>query len=461
VRISRDSKGEGLGVDRQERDCRDWCARHGWRVGEVYEDNDVSAYGRKKRPAFTRMVDDLKNGVRDGIVVWAADRLSRRPAELESVIDIVEAIGAPVASVTSGDYDLGTEDGRLVARIVGAVARKEGDALSRRIRRKHVELAEEGKLAGGGRRPFGFTADRMHVNKREAKLVREATERVLAGESVRGIARDWAARGITPADSDGQWWPSNLRRMLLSPRIAGLRDLPGVGPVDAVWPGIITPDERVRLQAVFADENRRTLVRGTKYPLSGFVFCQQCGERMVSRPTMEGVRKYCCARIPGRPGACGKTTIVAEPVEQLAEAAVVAALESSAAVRQQRSTRAAQKAAAAKGEPRDPVAWLAEIDDRESKLAEQAAQGKLAPTMLTKLAAAIENERAQARSALAAEESAKPVVADPESVARSWPKLSFEKKRAVMGVLVDRVVIGPGRRGFNRFDPSRVRIDWK
>ena len=53
-----------------------------------------------------------------------------------------------VAVVSGGDYDLTTPDGRFTARIVGAVARKESEDRSRRVRRKHLELAEQGKPAG-------------------------------------------------------------------------------------------------------------------------------------------------------------------------------------------------------------------------------------------------------------------------------------------------------------------------
>jgi hypothetical protein len=41
VRISSDRGGAGLGVARQEEDCRALCARLGWRPVEVYADNDV------------------------------------------------------------------------------------------------------------------------------------------------------------------------------------------------------------------------------------------------------------------------------------------------------------------------------------------------------------------------------------------------------------------------------------
>ena len=70
--------------------------------------------------------------------------------------------------MTAGEFDLCTPEGRLTARIVGSVARKESEDKSRRIRRKHVELAKAGKVSGGGRRPFGFESDRVTIREDEA-----------------------------------------------------------------------------------------------------------------------------------------------------------------------------------------------------------------------------------------------------------------------------------------------------
>jgi site-specific DNA recombinase len=124
-RISKDSAARGLGVARQEKDCRKWAAEHGWPVAEVFTDNDISAYSGKRRPAFERMVEGLKTGQLDAIVVWHPDRLTRSPKELEGIIEVIEATGAAVGTVTAGQYDLTTATGRMTARIVGDVARFE------------------------------------------------------------------------------------------------------------------------------------------------------------------------------------------------------------------------------------------------------------------------------------------------------------------------------------------------
>ncbi|MBA2386545.1 MAG: recombinase family protein, partial [Acidimicrobiia bacterium] len=189
-RISRDPSGAELGVRRQEQDCRAIAEREGWNVIEILVDDDRSAYSGKPRPAYQRLCELLKEEAVGVLVAWHPDRLTRQPRELEDLIDLLESTNTKVRTVQTGEYDLGTPSGRMAARIVGAVARHESEHKSARLRRKHEELAEQGRLSGGGTRPFGYDDDRLTVRTSEAKIIRDLTRRTLAGESLRSMAAD-------------------------------------------------------------------------------------------------------------------------------------------------------------------------------------------------------------------------------------------------------------------------------
>ncbi|NYI46303.1 DNA invertase Pin-like site-specific DNA recombinase [Nocardioides aromaticivorans] len=51
TRISQDRTGAGLGVDRQEQDCRAKAEELGLDVVAVFSDNDTSAYRPRSAPA--------------------------------------------------------------------------------------------------------------------------------------------------------------------------------------------------------------------------------------------------------------------------------------------------------------------------------------------------------------------------------------------------------------------------
>lgn len=231
VRISSDPTGDELGVRRQEKAARAFCERLGWVVVDVFTDDDRSAYSGKPRPEYLRLLDAIRGGAVDAVVAWHPDRLHRSPRELEDFIDLIEATGAKVATVEAGEYDLATPSGRLAARIVGAVARGESEHKSSRIRAKMEQLAAAGAVGGGGTRPFGYEADRVTVREDEAEAIRDAARQVIAGIPLRRICMTWNEQNITTS-TGGAWRLGTLRRMLLSPRIAGLRQ--HRGEVEAV-----------------------------------------------------------------------------------------------------------------------------------------------------------------------------------------------------------------------------------
>jgi site-specific DNA recombinase len=114
-RISQDGEGQGLGVARQEADCRRLAERRGWDVVEVYVDNDLSAYSGKARPGYQRLLADIEAGKVEAVVAWHPDRLHRSPVELEAFIDLVERSGVGVETVQAGRVDLATPAGRMNA----------------------------------------------------------------------------------------------------------------------------------------------------------------------------------------------------------------------------------------------------------------------------------------------------------------------------------------------------------
>ena len=132
LRISQDHTGEALGVSRQLEDCREFAAKLDWPVVEVYTDNDISAISGKVRPDYHRMLRDVEAKKITAIVAWSPDRLYRRLADLENLIPVIEGHGITVRTVKAGDLDLTSAYGRMLARILGAIATGEGEVKAER-----------------------------------------------------------------------------------------------------------------------------------------------------------------------------------------------------------------------------------------------------------------------------------------------------------------------------------------
>lgn len=456
MRISDDREGTGLGVQRQRDDCAALVERHGWTLAGDYTDNDTSAYHGKARPEYERLLADVEAGIVDAVVAWSSDRLTRHPRELETLVELVERTGVALDTVTSGTFDLTNPEGRAYARIAGAMARQESERKSVRARRKAEELAAAGKVGGGGTRPFGFEDDRVTVRPDEAELIREATERVISGEPLRAIMRDWQDRDIRPVGG-GMWRTSSLRRLLGSPRIAGLREHRGEVVGEACWDGIITPAQHERLKAILTDPTRRTtpvLVR--KYLLTGgLLVCGRCGAGMVARPKEDRRRQYVCAKGPDF-GGCGRMASLAEPLEDEVRDQVFAVLAGD-------GLAAAIDAATRETEDADAADQLREARERLDDLAAMYADASIgksewltARKPLTEKIETLESRLSRAdRVGMLAT-----VSADQDELAATWKARDVVWRRALLETVVDSVVLHPAVKGRNRFDPSRVEVVW-
>jgi DNA invertase Pin-like site-specific DNA recombinase len=300
LRQSRDQNGSGLAVARQREDCLKLCRDRDWEPAE-YVDNDISAYSGKRRPAYERMLTDIKAGKLDAVVAWDLDRLHRRPIELEHFMELADQHRLALATV-SGDTDLGTDSGRLFARIKGAVARAEGERKSARQRRAQLQAAQRG-LPAGGPRAFGYERDGITIREPEAKALRNAYASLVAGKSMVGIARDLDAAGFVTARLGKQFNHSAARAVLVNPRNAGLRAYRGeiVGP--AVWPAIVDEETWRTAHALLTDSERR---RGPgssarKWLLGGLALCGRCDDGTTVKVTYReadakgrNVRAYRC-----------------------------------------------------------------------------------------------------------------------------------------------------------------------
>ncbi len=376
VRISQDRTGAGLGVARQEHDCRALCERKGWDVAGVYPDNDVSAFSGRPREQWRRLLADIAAGRIDAIVCWHVDRLTRTPRELEDVIDLHDQRSIDLATVT-GEVDLATPTGRLVARTVGAAARHESEHKGERRRRAARQAAEQGKPARSGQRGYGYAPDKVTVIEHEAEILRECARRVLTGESVRGVAADLNTRGIHTATGRA-WTPTSLRGVLISARISGRREYtpielyqnntrPTTGEITATgtWPAIITPARSDRLRALLTAPGRGPATTARRYLLSGIFRCGICGHPMHGR-VHNGKPRYQCIKDPGKPG-CGKMAVYAHLADDEARDKILTALQEStpllpALIRH-------HQAEAHTGDSEDIGAKLRDIDAQREELA--------------------------------------------------------------------------------------------
>jgi site-specific DNA recombinase len=470
VRISSDPTGTGLGVTRQEEDCRALCARHGWQVTGVYCDNDVSAYSGKRRPEWERLNADVIAGHVDAIACWHVDRLTRAPRELEDVIDLADRHQVELATCT-GEIDLSSPTGRLVARMLGAAARHESEHKAERQRRQARQAAEQGK-PHSGQRGYGYSRDRSQVIEAEAEVIRDCARRALAGQNIKSLAADLNARGITTVEGR-PWSRQGLRLVLVSARISGRREYrpadshrPGAAPMigeitaTGCWPSIISPEDSDRLRALLYKGPGEPQMRSARYLLSSIFRCGLCGSKLVGR-AISGKPRYQCVKDPGRTG-CGKVAVMAGLAEREARDQILTALNDSPGLLDALLRR--HLAGTTGPDGTDPGAQLRRIDERRDQLAADWARGDITRRDWATARRVLDTEAERLTSRLARSTQARALTHFAALDGDMWqrwehPSMTRAARRALIQACVTSIDVHPANPA-RRWDPDRIRPDW-
>jgi len=144
----------------------------GWTpLTDKYDDGGFSG-GDTDRPALQRLLQDVRTGKVDVIVIYKIDRLTRSLADFAKLVDLFDRHNVSFASVTQ-QFNTATSMGRLMLNVLLSFAQFEREVTSERIRDKIAASKRKGLWVGGAI-PIGYqTHDRkISINKPEAEQVR-------------------------------------------------------------------------------------------------------------------------------------------------------------------------------------------------------------------------------------------------------------------------------------------------
>ncbi|PBC54902.1 recombinase [Rhodococcus sp. ACPA1] len=455
-RISQDRAGAGLGVERQEADCRVLADQLGWNVAHVYVDNDVSAYGSKPRPQYVAMLEAFESGQYQGLLSWHTDRLYRSIPDLSKLVEVCDSNNVEIRTVKAGQIDLSTSTGRLNATMFASIQRYEVERSAERIKSAKQQQALDGKFRGGPR-PFGYKDGGMDLEPREADALRNAAEQFLRGVSLMSIARQWEESEIRTARGGARWTVTALRKVLSRARNAGLVEQGDriVGP--AQWPPIFDADTLHAIRAVIADPSRRVSTSyERKHQGAGIYRCGVCGEPMkVYTMRGGGTGSYKSYRCSAKPHLSQRK----EPLDDYIDRVVVARL-----------SREDAALVLDRGKGVDVVALQAERDglqSRKNQLATLFTGGAIDGMQLKAGSADLQAKIDELDGKLASARQSSPLadlVLAGDELQAVWERLSADVRGKVIAHLMSVTIlpVGSGQRPKGGgLDVGRVAIEWR
>lgn len=280
-------------LDAQLESCEAYIKSQGggWRAIDThYADGGISG-GTLDRPAMQALIEDIKAGLVDIVVVQKIDRLSRSLSDFTRLIDLFEAHDVTFVSVTQ-HFNTTDSMGRLTLNILSSFAQFEREITAERIREKIAGAKRRGMWTGG-HTPLGYTVKdrKLILEPEEAATVRMIFERFVRVGSITDLARALAAEGVT--NKRGKpIYKSGLYTLLQNPVYLGKVLLRGE-TFEGQHEAIIGQALWDKVQSIFQVSPRSRAARSrARVPalLKGLIFTE--GRAMTPTHTRKGDKIY-------------------------------------------------------------------------------------------------------------------------------------------------------------------------
>ena len=311
-------QGESVSIENQRTMLRKYAEEHGIEIHGEYIDDGISGT-TFDRPEVQRLLDDAKTGVINTIIVKDLSRFGRNYIEVGKYVDYVfPAFGIRFIAIQDNVDTANRDSGAMeMMPIMNVFNEWHAANTSKKIRAVKRSNAREG-IYTAKKASYGY---KMGTDKKRAPVIDEETAPVVkrifemyaSGKSPRKIAETLNLEGVpSPAtyayekfgqkakpDAVGLWSAITIREML--DKIIYIGHMPQLRWTSLSYKNhkrfrkneeewavvynthepIISPElwDKVHQRRKSVAQGRKTKV-GYTHPLSGFLFCADCGNKM-------------------------------------------------------------------------------------------------------------------------------------------------------------------------------------
>ncbi|WP_439495822.1 recombinase family protein [Bosea sp. (in: a-proteobacteria)] len=301
-------------------------AHEGWRLlPGLYDDGGLSG-ASLERPALQQLLEVVKQGGIDIIVVYKVDRLTRSLADFAKLVELFDEHGVSFVSVTQS-FNTTSSMGRLTLNVLLSFAQFEREVIGERVRDK-ISASKQKGLWVGGPVPLGYRSEskRLLVDDNEANLVRFIFTLYRDLGSIRAVVEQLDRDG-TRTRKGYRFGPGPIAAMLKNRFY--LSEIVWQGQIHrGEHPAIVDRElfEAVQAQLASAAVERQGRARNSAFILAGLLY-DDAGNRMSpSHTRKDGVRyRYYVSQalLQHRKARAGSVARISAPE---VEAAVTAAL---------------------------------------------------------------------------------------------------------------------------------------
>lgn len=293
----------GHSLDEQEDRLKKLCEFKDYEIYKVYREEGVSAKDTN-RPKFKEMIQDMKDGKINKIVVYKLDRLTRSIQDLENICKMLEEYNCDLESVAE-EINTGNANGKFFIRMLTILAQLEIERTSERTKFGLIGAAKKGHISG--QPALGYTkkdkSKKLVIDELESDVVKRIFSMYLEGSSVCHICDIFNEENVL-----NKHWATTTVDKILSNKIYigsiehGKRDKKNTQIFEDVVPAIIdkTTFECVQKRK---EKNLKNYKRKRTYIFMQKILCSKCHKIMGGESSTSGTgakhiyyKCNCCKR---------------------------------------------------------------------------------------------------------------------------------------------------------------------
>lgn len=320
IRVSTEEEKQLHAFEKQRDEARLAVSQQGWTFVREYADEGKTGTDTKHRDGYRQLFEDLAADTFDVVVIKSQDRLMRNVKDWYLFISRMQDNGKKLYMYMENRFF--QSDDSLITGIKAILAEEYSRDLSKKILNSNAHRKATGRSIITNGTVWGYDQrdGELYVNEEEAAIVRRIFSLYVAGNGVRKIKNILDSEGVV-SKRGTKIGLTTLKRMIKNPLYIGNvvmnkshmdfdtktnKTLP-----ESEWiihenrvPPIIDKEtfelaNRIKKANTIETNGLKRGVRKSTYPLSGKIFCGQCGSvyhRVQYIVNGEKVAYWVCAR---------------------------------------------------------------------------------------------------------------------------------------------------------------------
>ena len=456
----------------------------------TFVDNGFSG-GNTDREGFQKMMQKIEQGKITKVIVYRLDRISRSLSDFVNILATFKKYGVEFCS-TQEAFDTGSPYGELIVKILAVFAEFERNSIIQRVTQAYEHRSSMGFYMGG-RKPYGFELEPTVINNVKTKKLSPipeeieqiqyiydtyAVEQVSLGRLLKNLVENdikplsgggWTTAKLSTiiknpiyvrADNRGYEYFQMHNAEIISPPEAfdGIHGIQIYGktkhePDNSDWSdikvvvmtheGVVDSDVWLKSQNKLARNKQiKNAVSNKTSWLGGKIICGRCGRTMTTIKGKTGsgeIRRYftCTGKTHFKDCKGTKGTIYAESLEDMVYTEIANKLETLKTIR----TSSKKNLLPEINELRNK---LKSIELSQNKIADMLMQPEANADLIeimSQRATKLKAERTDLLLKIEELENAEIDVKEAINLSKKWKTASFEEKRGVSGILINRIII--------------------